>query len=230
MPTSSLSWELVLFHCPSNCHTHPLQSWTGVAGGTFPAPDHEYPSYLELRLTATDAGGLTDTTTLRLDPRTVLLGFESLPTGLELTVGSSSTVTPFTREVIEGSNNTISASSPQALNGTLYTWSAWSDGGAASHNIVAPAGAMTYIATFAPPPPATSSGSTASSSSSSSTATACASPTARARSPGEAVRRPAARGRDPRDEPPAPGAGRLPDRSGPAPVRARRSRTCADGR
>ncbi len=153
VPTSSLSWELVLFHCPSNCHTHPLQSWTGVAGGTFPAPDHEYPSYLELRLTATDAGGLTGTTTLRLDPRTVLLGFESTPTGLELTVGSSSRTTPFTREVIEGSNNTISASSPQALNGTMYTWSGWSDGGAASHNIVAPAGAMTYIATFAPPLP-----------------------------------------------------------------------------
>jgi hypothetical protein len=25
------------------------------------ARDHEYPSYLELRLTATDSGGLTDT-------------------------------------------------------------------------------------------------------------------------------------------------------------------------
>ena len=32
--------------------------------GSFAAPDHEYPSYLELRLTATDAGGLTDTKTL----------------------------------------------------------------------------------------------------------------------------------------------------------------------
>ena len=46
-------------HCPSNCHSHPVQSFAGVAGGSFVAPDHEYPSYLELRLTATDSGGLT---------------------------------------------------------------------------------------------------------------------------------------------------------------------------
>ena len=31
----------------------------GVACGSFVAPDHEYPSRLELRLTATDSGGLT---------------------------------------------------------------------------------------------------------------------------------------------------------------------------
>ena len=30
-----------------------------VASGSFVAPDHEYPSYLELRLTATDSGGLS---------------------------------------------------------------------------------------------------------------------------------------------------------------------------
>ena len=53
--------SLVLQHCPSNCHTHPLQTFAGVASGSFTAPDHEYPSYLELRLTATDSGGLTNT-------------------------------------------------------------------------------------------------------------------------------------------------------------------------
>ena len=110
LPTSSLSWELILQHCPSNCHPHPLQTWPGDANDLFfTAPDHEYPSYLELRLTATDAGGLTDTKTLRLDPRTVLLSFQSAPSGLQLTVGSSTGTTPFTREVIEGSNNTVSA-------------------------------------------------------------------------------------------------------------------------
>ena len=36
----------------------------------FVAPDHEYPSHLELRLTATDAGGLQSTTSVRLDPTT----------------------------------------------------------------------------------------------------------------------------------------------------------------
>ena len=49
LPASRLSWDLILHHCPSNCHTHPLQSFAGVAGGSFTAPDHEYPSHLELR-------------------------------------------------------------------------------------------------------------------------------------------------------------------------------------
>src|SRR5215210_345976 len=44
LPASSLSWELILQHCPSNCHPHLIQTWSGVAGGSFAAPDHEYPS------------------------------------------------------------------------------------------------------------------------------------------------------------------------------------------
>ena len=55
IPASGLSWTLVLHHCPSNCHTHTVQSFNGVASGSFAAPDHDYPSYLELVLTATDS-------------------------------------------------------------------------------------------------------------------------------------------------------------------------------
>ena len=54
---------------------------------------------------------------------------------------------PFTRTVIEGSNNSVSAPSPQTLGGTVYTFVSWSDGGAAAHNIVANATA-TYTATY----------------------------------------------------------------------------------
>jgi glucose/arabinose dehydrogenase len=155
LPPSALSWALVLQHCPSNCHTHPLQSWPGVASGSFAAPDHEYPSYLELRLTATDAGGLSDTTTLELDPKTVVLSFQSSPSGLQLAVGGSSSTTPFTRTVIEGSNNGISAPSPQTLGGTDYAWVSWSDGGGRSHNVVAGGAPATYRATYEPTAPRT---------------------------------------------------------------------------
>ena len=37
LPASALSWDLILQHCPSNCHTHPLQTFAGVAGGSFMA-------------------------------------------------------------------------------------------------------------------------------------------------------------------------------------------------
>jgi hypothetical protein len=45
-------------HCPSNCHSHTIQRFEGTYGGPFSALDHEYPSFLELTLTATDASGL----------------------------------------------------------------------------------------------------------------------------------------------------------------------------
>jgi glucose/arabinose dehydrogenase/PKD repeat protein len=150
LPASALSWSLALQHCDGGggCHRHPVQSWTGTASGSFTAPDHEYPSYLELTLTATDPGGLADTETVRLDPQTVDLTFQTSPPGLQLAVGSTSQATPFTRTVIVGSNNSVSAPSPQTLNGRSYGWGSWSDGGAQTHNLVAPATAATYTATY----------------------------------------------------------------------------------
>jgi glucose/arabinose dehydrogenase len=147
LSASRLSWALILHHCPSNCHTHPLQSFTGV-DGSFAAPDHEYPSYLELQLTATDSGGLTDTKSVRLDPQTVALTFNTNPGGLQLTIGGASATTPFSRTVIVGSTNSISANSPQPKGKFTYTFRSWSDGGAQTHNIIAPASATTYKATY----------------------------------------------------------------------------------
>ena len=149
LPASALSWTLLLQHCPSTCHTHTLQSWPGVSGSSFAAPDHDYPSHLELRLTATDSANASTTTTLRLDPRTVVLTFASQPSGLQLSVGGVSSATPFSRNVIVGSTNSLTAISPQALAGTTYTFSSWSDGGAQTHNVTAPTNPATWTATYA---------------------------------------------------------------------------------
>ncbi|WP_051765090.1 PQQ-dependent sugar dehydrogenase [Saccharothrix syringae] len=151
LPASALSWRLSIQHCAANgtCHEHVVQNWSGIASGSFVAPDHEYPSYLELSLTATDSSGRSVTTTRRLDPRTVQLTFATNPSGLQLSVGGTAQATPFTRTVIVGSNNSISAPSPQP--GPLffrYRFANWSDGGAQTHNVVAPATATTYQANF----------------------------------------------------------------------------------
>jgi hypothetical protein len=50
--------------------------------------------------------------------------------------------------VIVGSRNSISAPSPQQKGGKAYTFSSWSDGGAQTHDIIAPAAATTYTARF----------------------------------------------------------------------------------
>ena len=153
LPASALSWQLRMQHCsaPATCHAHFVQDWTGVASGSFTAPDHEYPSYLELELVATDQDGLTHKVVRRLDPKTVTLTFASNPSGLQLAVGSSSQATPFTRTVIQGSTNSVSAVSPQNHGSLTYTFASWSDGGAQTHLITAPTSATTYTATYAGP-------------------------------------------------------------------------------
>jgi hypothetical protein len=150
LPPSALSWALIMHHCPSTCHQHTVQTFSGVASGSFTAPDHEYPSHLELILTATDSGGLTDTASVTLDPRTVVLTFNTSPTRLRLTVNGTTAKAPINRTVIAGSTNTISAISPQVNRGDRLVFESWSDGGAQTHNIVAPATNTTYLARFQP--------------------------------------------------------------------------------
>ena len=84
---------------------------------------------------------------MSLDPLTVDLSFNTSPAGLQLGVNSSSQPAPFTRTVIIGSVNSMSAPSPQTLSGTTYAFSGWSDGGAQTHTVTAPATATAYTAT-----------------------------------------------------------------------------------
>jgi len=150
LPASALSWSLTLQHCssPTNCHAHPLQTFPGVASGSFTAPDHAYPCWLELRLTATDSGGLTSTTSVRLDPRTVVLTFRTSPGGLSLAVNGAAGTSPLPVTVIVGSANSVSAPSPQQKGKFLYNFTSWSDGGAQSHTITAPGVNTTFTATY----------------------------------------------------------------------------------
>jgi glucose/arabinose dehydrogenase len=155
LPASALSWTLNMQHCPSTCHSHRIESWPGVTSGSFNAPDHEYPSHLELELTATDSNGATSTTSVLLHPRTVELTFTSNPTGMQLGFNSGSSPSPFSRTVIVGSVNSVSAPSPQTSGDTSYSFVSWSDGGPQTHNLTAPATNATYTATYQVSPTAT---------------------------------------------------------------------------
>ena len=149
LPPSALTWKLILHHCPTDigsCHTHDLQSWTGVSTGSFTAPDHEYPAYLELQLTATDSRGLTDTVSRRLDPRTVQLTLASSPGKLQLTLDGTTAASQIVKTVIQNSTHTIGASS-QTIGNRSYAFISWSDRGPALHTIVVSATSK-YTATF----------------------------------------------------------------------------------
>ena len=98
IPASNLTWRLVLKHgaCP-DCHEHFLQTFSGTAGGNFVAPDHDFPSELELSLTATDSSGLANTASVRVLPSTTTLTFATNPSGLTLTFNGANATAPFAR-------------------------------------------------------------------------------------------------------------------------------------
>jgi glucose/arabinose dehydrogenase len=135
LPDSAFHWQVILNHCPSNCHEHFLQSFDGVRDGSFPAPDHDYPSSLTVQLTVTDSGGLSDTKSVTVNPRTVQLGILSSPPGAEIGLDLASGSAPFTDTVIQGSHHTVAAPSQFISGGQTYQFESWSDGGAIAHAI-----------------------------------------------------------------------------------------------
>jgi len=153
LPAAALTWNIILHHCTSDtnsCHTHNVQTFSGVASGSFATPDHDYPAYLEIQMTATDSGGLKNTTSVLLYPKTVNFTLQSSPSGLKLNINGINGTAPFVHAVIVNSNNSISAPTPQTLNGTQYVFQSWSDGGAQTHNILAGTSNATYTANYTP--------------------------------------------------------------------------------
>jgi len=84
-----------------------------------------------------------------LYPRTVNCSFQSQPAGLQLNINGVTGTTPFVHPVIVNSNNSVSAPTPQTLNGIQYVFQSWSDGGAQTHTIRAGTTNATYTANYA---------------------------------------------------------------------------------
>jgi glucose/arabinose dehydrogenase len=150
LPASALSWLLVMQHCPSGCHAHVLQSWSGLASATFSAPDHEFPSHIELVLVAVDSSGIRRTTSVRLDPETVRLTLQSQPPGLPLSVGLDTFVAPVGRELIAGGRTSLSAAPIELLGGNAYAFVGWSSGQPATHDLGPLLTDQTLLATYRP--------------------------------------------------------------------------------
>jgi glucose/arabinose dehydrogenase len=153
LPPTSLDWNTRLLHCPggsNGCHAHPLQAFPTVGSGSFLAPDHEYPSHIELTLTAIDSRGLTAKQTLLLDPRAVELSIDSNPPGVELGAGVvAGQPAPIDLTVISGAQVALSAPASVTIDGREYFWRSWSDGGSREHTVLADT-SQTITALFTP--------------------------------------------------------------------------------
>ena len=148
LPAAAYDWAAIMHHCPGGgCHEHVITHFSGPSG-SFAAPDHEHPAWIELRLTVTDSDGLTGTSSLRLDPKTADVTVASSPAGVRLGLLDTSGTAPLKKTVIVGSTVSVAAPQLAVLSDGLYQFASWSDGGAAAHDIVAPASNATYTATY----------------------------------------------------------------------------------
>ncbi len=148
---SALSWRVLLHHCatPTSCHQHELQQFSGTAGGSFSAPDHDYPAYLELQLTARDSGGLEHTASLMLQPQTTTYTYTTAPVGLLLSYRGADHLVPISSEEIVNASPQLIAPAVQQHLG----FSSWSDGGERIHTITVGSAPRTLTATYANSPP-----------------------------------------------------------------------------
>jgi glucose/arabinose dehydrogenase/PKD repeat protein len=125
----SLVWELVLHHAD---HIHPNVFAAEGRTGSFVVEDHGDDTRLELKLTATDSGGLSSTTSVTIDPETVERHFATDPPGLDLIYQGSRLEAPFTVTPVVGGRRDVHAPPVQQHR----SFESWSDGGARSRTIL----------------------------------------------------------------------------------------------
>ncbi|HXU80852.1 MAG TPA: PQQ-dependent sugar dehydrogenase [Polyangia bacterium] len=149
LPPSAFEWAIVFHH---DTHTHPfLDSIPGVKSGSFVIPDRGERStnvWYRIHLTVHDSAGLVTTTFRDIVPRVANVTLQSSPPGLQLTMDGVPFTAPGTFAGVVGMIRAIGAPTPQTLNGSNFTFSAWSDNGAADHEIAIPATDTTYTASY----------------------------------------------------------------------------------
>lgn len=146
-------WITRLAHCPDPihpdaCHVHPLQTFAGIRGPQFIAPQHDYPSYIEVVLRVSDERGLSGVIKRKVDPRTVDLSLASDPAGIKLLAGSKSAISPFLSAAIDGSEIQLAAPATATVGGRAYAFSGWSDGGGREHPILVGTDPDQYTASY----------------------------------------------------------------------------------
>jgi glucose/arabinose dehydrogenase len=146
---AALEWVLTLDHCPqttAGCHVHPIERVTG-ASGTITGPEHDYPSRVVLTLVAKDSGGLTGTTSVKLEPRAAHVHVRTDTAGTEVSLDGIAGA-DLQRTVIAGTRVTVAAEPHQHAGDALWDFDGWSDGVFAVTRELTPDADVTLIARF----------------------------------------------------------------------------------
>ena len=149
LPAAAFTWRVDFHH---DDHTHPfLAATSGITSGSFVIPTSGETSanvFFRIHLTVTDSGGLQNSTSRDVMPRTATITLATNPSGLQLTLDGQPQTAPIVFVGVVGVIRTIGAVSPQTQNGRQFVFKMWSDGGAQTHNIVTPAANTTLTARF----------------------------------------------------------------------------------
>lgn len=138
LPAADLTWTARLLHCPTSptsCHEHPIQEIPGVAEGTILAPDHNYPTYINFILSATDSRGMTTEASRKITARPVAMQIRSEPPGIGIGIGETRVTTPAEFVAVEGSRTSAAAPEEAVVGGARYVFERWSDGGPRVHDL-----------------------------------------------------------------------------------------------
>ncbi|CAN5851194.1 hypothetical protein BH10CHL1_BH10CHL1_25110 [soil metagenome] len=142
LPAANLQWDAVLHH-----HDHVHYDYFHGKGftGNFAYQDHGDDTYIELCLTVTDASKQKDKQCVNVRAQEVTYTFNSTPAGLPLIYDGTRYTTPFKVISYVNAKRQVDAPlNPQAG----VSFGAWSDQGAATHEITLQATEQTLTANY----------------------------------------------------------------------------------
>jgi glucose/arabinose dehydrogenase/PKD repeat protein len=152
----SIKTEVRLHH---GTHFHPFVGPLTGRAGSFTIPttgEASADTSYEIKVTATDANGLSASRIVNIFPRTSELTWATEPAGLGITVDGIPVSTTQTVTGVEGFQRELSApTNAVAPDGTALQFAGWSDGKSIRHVITTPEADTTYTARYLPSQPFT---------------------------------------------------------------------------
>lgn len=148
LPARALTWWVDFHHFD---HIHPgVPAFSGASGGSFVVPTVGETSdnvWYRIHLVAVDSSGARSEAIRDVLPQKSRVTLATQPAGLALTLDGAPVTAPLSFVGVAGIQRTLGAA-PQTLNGAVYDFAGWSDGGAATHNLATPPTDTLFTATF----------------------------------------------------------------------------------
>src|SRR5262249_5451006 len=147
LPASAFHWSFKFGH---NTHFHDFISpIDGVESGSFVIPktgETDPDQYYRITLTVTDSQGLSTVIDRDIRPVTATITLASNISNPTLFLDGTPVAAGFATLGVAGMTRTIEAPLVQTINGVVYDFVSWSDGGIAKHSFDASATNTTYTA------------------------------------------------------------------------------------